>query len=461
MTQVQADWEQGQRDAVEHEPRLARKYEESLRAHGRQARDRYLDAAGVVTAASRPNVSPTELVQEASFKESITAKTRGARARITNAVASSILRRTPERVKALPGIEVFMATLAAAQAQYAYEAVQDMLASIIMESWENGWSIDETADQILEVSKDWARWQAERLARTDLVALGNETSLRSVEVLDEEDRPRYKVWLTAQDERVRQTHVDADRQAVELDGRFVVGGSSMRYPGDPDAPPGEIMNCRCTLVYSDTPSPTLQHTDFGGNNTEDELAMSAAVGGLPSYVPAPEADTTSRIASLVPLMQRDAEQIAEVLVSEDELFNPSIWNDELSREGASEMYASAIGDYLEDSGKVREEAPTQPIVLSPQITINIPEQAPPNVVVNMPPAPEQIVEVRPEITVNVPQQEAPSVTVNAEAPAVNVFPEVHVSAPDVHLTVPSGRREVEFKRNNRGDIVSAEITEED
>lgn len=275
MSRVQQSWEQGQRDAVEHEPRLARKYEESLRAHGVEARRRYLASAGMVAAAEKPKpgASPQELVPEQSFKESITAKTRSARTAIVKSVGNAMLKHTPEKVKAIPGIDAFMATLAAAQAQYAYEAVQDMLASIILESYENGWSVDETADQILEVSQDWARWQAERLARTDLVSLANESSLRSVKTMHEDDQPRYKIWLTAQDERVRPTHVEGNRQAQLLDDPFVIGGSTLRYPGDPQAPPGEIMNCRCTIVYSDVPDPELSYSP---DPSEEELAMAAA-----------------------------------------------------------------------------------------------------------------------------------------------------------------------------------------
>ena len=57
-------------------------------------------------------------------------------------------------------------------------------------------------------------------------------------------------WLSRRDDKVRDTHVEADGQIVPLDGIFTVGGAQMRFPGDDSlgAPPSEIVNCRCEAV---------------------------------------------------------------------------------------------------------------------------------------------------------------------------------------------------------------------
>jgi len=57
-----------------------------------------------------------------------------------------------------------------------------------------------------------------------------------------------KRWVSRHDARVRPTHTIAHGQTVRLEDRFIVGAARMLYPGDPTAPPGEVMNCRCTLV---------------------------------------------------------------------------------------------------------------------------------------------------------------------------------------------------------------------
>ncbi|MEU0770655.1 hypothetical protein [Streptomyces albogriseolus] len=49
------------------------------------------------------------------------------------------------------------------------------------------------------------------------------------------------------DENVRLAHREADGQEVPLDAPFIVGGESLRYPGDPSGSPGNVINCRCSV----------------------------------------------------------------------------------------------------------------------------------------------------------------------------------------------------------------------
>ncbi|MFA5376483.1 MAG: phage portal protein [Dehalococcoidia bacterium] len=55
-----------------------------------------------------------------------------------------------------------------------------------------------------------------------------------------------KVWLHSQADNAREDHLDADGQTVLLNDPFIIGGVQMMYPGDPDAGPDQICNCRCT-----------------------------------------------------------------------------------------------------------------------------------------------------------------------------------------------------------------------
>lgn len=61
-----------------------------------------------------------------------------------------------------------------------------------------------------------------------------------------------KEWLSSRDDRVRRTHTregGGDGQRVDIDGRFRIGAALLLYPGDPAGPPGEVINCRCVLLY--------------------------------------------------------------------------------------------------------------------------------------------------------------------------------------------------------------------
>jgi SPP1 gp7 family putative phage head morphogenesis protein len=52
-------------------------------------------------------------------------------------------------------------------------------------------------------------------------------------------------WLTAQDSEVRDSHAALDGETVEIGAMFSNG---LKFPLDPDGPPGEVINCRCDAV---------------------------------------------------------------------------------------------------------------------------------------------------------------------------------------------------------------------
>lgn len=55
-------------------------------------------------------------------------------------------------------------------------------------------------------------------------------------------------WLATLDGKTRHEHRLLDGQRVAVGEAFHVGGASIRYPGDPQAPGYLVYNCRCTLV---------------------------------------------------------------------------------------------------------------------------------------------------------------------------------------------------------------------
>lgn len=62
-----------------------------------------------------------------------------------------------------------------------------------------------------------------------------------------------KEWVATLDGRTRHSHGMADGQQVEIDGKFKVGASELRYPGDPQGAAEEVYNCRCTMVTVEPP----------------------------------------------------------------------------------------------------------------------------------------------------------------------------------------------------------------
>lgn len=56
-------------------------------------------------------------------------------------------------------------------------------------------------------------------------------------------------WRTRRDTAVRPTHRAVEGQVRKPGVPFDVGAAKLRYPGDPEGPPGETINCRCKLNY--------------------------------------------------------------------------------------------------------------------------------------------------------------------------------------------------------------------
>lgn len=87
--------------------------------------------------------------------------------------------------------------------------------------------------------------RAERISRTEVIGSLNGGA---VESYGQSGEVESKEWLAVLDDRTRDAHVTADGQIVGLEESFDVDGERLAYPGDPDGDPGNIINCRCTVL---------------------------------------------------------------------------------------------------------------------------------------------------------------------------------------------------------------------
>lgn len=95
--------------------------------------------------------------------------------------------------------------------------------------------------------------RAERIARTQVHEAWERGTKDAAVAM--EDGPRFRSWLATIDERTRPAHWEADGQVVGIDDPFIVDGEELMYPGDPNGSPGNVIQCRCTTVLSETPEP--------------------------------------------------------------------------------------------------------------------------------------------------------------------------------------------------------------
>jgi SPP1 gp7 family putative phage head morphogenesis protein len=79
------------------------------------------------------------------------------------------------------------------------------------------------------------------IARTEM---GSIASLTRIDIFKQEGIEKIE-WITAHDERVRDSHVKINGQSVKFGQDFDNG---LRFPRDPNGPPEEIINCRCSFI---------------------------------------------------------------------------------------------------------------------------------------------------------------------------------------------------------------------
>ena len=90
-----------------------------------------------------------------------------------------------------------------------------------------------------------AAFRAARTATTSAECAGRVSSYRRAERLGID---LMQEWMATVDPRTRPSHVALDGERVEVGGSWQSEHGPIRYPGDPQAHPSEVYNCRCTLV---------------------------------------------------------------------------------------------------------------------------------------------------------------------------------------------------------------------
>lgn len=96
------------------------------------------------------------------------------------------------------------------------------------------------------------RLRTETIARTEAHRTMAEAREEAVHQLVEQtgaDPKRFRrIWRATHDKRTRDTHAAMDGQERGLDEAFESpSGALLMFPGDPDAPGAETINCRCVL----------------------------------------------------------------------------------------------------------------------------------------------------------------------------------------------------------------------
>lgn len=122
-----------------------------------------------------------------------------------------------------------------------WHALKDALKAGI----EEGETIDKLAERVESVMELRENQSSEVIARTETVGAFNGGTLEAWKQTD--GLVKRKRWLASLDDRVRDTHAEANGQTVDLDEDFEVGSARGPAPGQMGEAE-EDCNCRCTIV---------------------------------------------------------------------------------------------------------------------------------------------------------------------------------------------------------------------
>ncbi len=127
------------------------------------------------------------------------------------------------------------------------DQVRDALKAELAAGYEAGEGIPQIMDRVGSVYEGAKGWQAERIARTEIIGSSN----YGANVAYSQAGVELKAWLAALDERTRETHIEAHMQyqanPIPVEADFEVGGGAGPCPGNIGTAE-EDCNCRCTEI---------------------------------------------------------------------------------------------------------------------------------------------------------------------------------------------------------------------
>ena len=130
---------------------------------------------------------------------------------------------------------------------------------IITDGYTSGKGINIVARMLTTRFDQLATWEAKRIARTEIHNAHNRGTMDKYQEFGVE----YTMWIAADDERTRESHLEINGEIIRLGDTYSNG---LKYPGDTDGPIEEWINCRCSnapfvIPYGYAAPPMEQFTE--------------------------------------------------------------------------------------------------------------------------------------------------------------------------------------------------------
>lgn len=129
-----------------------------------------------------------------------------------------------------------------------YRWYNEIIQNAVIHGIIQGETLDQIAKRVSEETGEKAINVLRRNARTAFTGAMNAGELYSMRrARDEYGVNLQKRWMATLDAHTRDAHADLDGQVQDIDEPFESLLGEIMYPGDPDAEPANVWNCRCYM----------------------------------------------------------------------------------------------------------------------------------------------------------------------------------------------------------------------
>lgn len=137
------------------------------------------------------------------------------------------------------------------------DTTREQIKEVLSTAFDEGVAMGEVAIRLREKFAEIDDGRAWTIARTETLSAVSAGQQQKREDFQEQfpDKVLMKAWVSAQDDRVRDSHADLDGEAVESTQDFSNG---LQYPRESGGAPEEVINCRCTTItYAEEQSDSI------------------------------------------------------------------------------------------------------------------------------------------------------------------------------------------------------------
>ena len=140
--------------------------------------------------------------------------------------------------------------------------VDTSIKTLLTEGYQSGKGINYVANLLIKRFDQLQTWEARRIARTEIHNSHNTAVMDTYNEYGVE----YTMWISADDERTRDSHLEINGEIIPVGGTYSNG---LKFPGDTDGPIEEWINCRCSNApfvlpygYAAPPFSPFRETDI-------------------------------------------------------------------------------------------------------------------------------------------------------------------------------------------------------